>query len=61
MNGRTEAEQMAAEHEAANPPVRLTPEEIKATENAIWSLEGAGVDLLNEVAHTLRGLLERSA
>ena len=30
MNGRTEAERMAAEHEAANPPMRLTDAEREA-------------------------------
>ena len=34
MNGRTEAERMAAEHEAANPPMRLTDAEREAVDRA---------------------------
>ena len=57
MNGRTEAERMAAEHEAANPPVRLTDAEREAVEKSErWArLEG-----YDKEAATLRGLLERT-
>ena len=57
MNGRTEAEQMAAQHEAANPPMRLT--------DAERSLLTMLVDhprtheLMYDEEATLRGLLER--
>ena len=57
MNGRTEAEQMAAEHEAANPPVRLTDDERRAIQEGADALYGIGSDYESE---TLRRLLARS-
>ena len=60
MNGRTEAEQMAAEHEAANPPVRLTDSErlVLLEVRDIYADED---DVkCNEIAAVIDGLLERT-
>ena len=60
MNGRTEAERMAAEHEAANPPVRLTDAEREAVEQAIDAANGMG-QAEPWTMRTLRSLLARLA
>jgi hypothetical protein len=64
MNGRLEAEQMAAQHEAANTwlqeeikRLRLTDAEREAIEAAIRSWPAIGVS--RENVDSLRGLLER--
>jgi len=60
VNGRTEAEQMAAEHEAANPPVRLTDSErlVLLEVRDIYADED---DVkCNEIAAVIDGLLERT-
>ena len=60
MNGRTEAERMAAEHEAANPPMRLTDAEREAVEQAIDAANGMG-QAEPWTMRTLRSLLARLA
>jgi hypothetical protein len=59
VNGRTEAEQMAAEHEAANPPARLTDAEREAIDAALQTLRDHDAGHCAMYA-TLRGLLERT-
>ena len=65
MNGRTEAERMATEHEAANPPMRLTDAEREAVETARSIFEQGGDEFDHDGdrarAATLRGLLDRLA
>ena len=65
MNGRTEAERMAAEHEAANPPMRLTDAEREAVDRARSIFEQGGDEFDHDGdrarAVTLRGLLDRLA
>ena len=69
MNGRMEAEQMAAEHEAGKPPPVLTDSERAAIERQVaWLFSQArnradihSCDILLQEASTLRGLLARSA
>jgi hypothetical protein len=60
MNGRLEAEQMVAQHEAANEieRLRLTDAEREAIEQAIDAASGMAPAQPWAVA-TLRGLLER--
>ena len=63
MNGRTEAERMAAEHEAANPPMRLTDAEREAVDHAAAFVHDKGLhrespSMVADAA-TLRGLLAR--
>ena len=60
MNGRTEAERMAAEHEAANPPMRLTDAEREAVAQAIDAANGMG-QAEPWTMRTLRSLLARLA
>ena len=60
MNGRTEAERMAAEHEAANPPMRLTDAEREAVERALDAANGMG-QAEPWTMRTLRSLLARLA
>ena len=67
VNGRTEAEQMAAEHEAANPPARLTDAEREAVRFCVTAslpetekLGGVAGELCRMHAAILRGLLERT-
>ena len=65
MNGRTEAERMAAEHEAANPPMRLTDAEREAVDHAAAFVHDKGLhrespSMVADAA-TLRGLLDRLA
>ena len=62
MNGRDEAEQMAAEHEAANPPPRVTDAELEALDYfAVQASAYGATDFAAWARHaaTLRSLLAR--
>ena len=65
MNGRTEAERMAAEHEAANPPMRLTDAEREAVDRARIALRDMDHNAMTmqqiEDYESLCGLLLRLA
>ena len=65
MNGRTEAERMAAEHEAANPPMRLTDAEREAVDRARIALRDMDHNAMTmqqiEDYESLCGLLDRLA
>ena len=65
MNGRTEAERMAAEHEAANPPMRLPDAEREAVDRARIALRDMDHNAMTMQQigdyESLCGLLERLA
>ena len=65
MNGRTEAERMAAEHEAANPPMRLTDAEREAVDRARIAFRDMDHNAMTmqqiEDYESLCGLLDRLA
>ena len=65
MNGGTEAERMAAEHEAANPPMRLTDAEREAVDRARIALRDMDHNAMTmqqiEDYESLCGLLDRLA